>query len=668
MAKLQVGINDLATANPELAKQWHPTKNIGLKNKYGHDISTPDKVTISSGQKVWWLLQYDVPDGYPIEHLRGEHFDFEWEAKISERVAGNGCPFLTGKKVWPGFNDLSTTHPELASQWHPTKNENLRSENITRGYDKKVWWYLSYDVPNDCPIEELRGKHFDFEWQDRIHDRTNQNSGCPFLSGHQVWKGFNDLETVNPELAKQWHPIKNKGLKDGKGRDISTPDKVAPNANQKVWWYLPYDVPEDYPIEHLRGKHFDFEWEAYICNRNKQNNECPYLSGKAVWKGFNDLATVNPELAKQWHPTKNNGLKNKDGNDISTPDKVTAGANEKVWWYLPYDVPDDYPVECLRGKHFDFEWQTKVYHKSDGISCPYLSGQEVWQGFNDLATTHPELAEQWHPTKNKSLNPEDIMAGAGKRVWWLLPYDVPADYPIEHLRGKHFDFEWESSPNCRTSSNSGCPFLSGQAVWSGFNDLVTINPELTEQWHPILNKDLKDKKGRDISTPDKVAPNANQKVWWKCPVCRREWQTTISHRTRGNGCPQCSESKGEKAIRKVLEDNHIKFEEQYKFKDRFYKSDRDLLRDDFALFDTQGNVVGTIEYNGEQHYFPVDFAGKGKENAKEQLEKNKERDKVKSDYLKAHNIPQLIIPYTEFDDVESIVKNFIHELSKDYDL
>ena len=52
-----------------------------------------------------------------------------------------------------------------------------------------------------------------------------------------------------------------------------------------------------------------------------------------------------------------------------------------------------------------------------------------------LAETHPDLAAQWHPTKNGELTPYDVTAGTDKSVWWLLPYDVPNDYPVEHLRG-----------------------------------------------------------------------------------------------------------------------------------------------------------------------------------------------------------------------------------------
>ena len=240
---------------------------------------------------------------------------------------------------------------------------------------------------------------------------------------------------------------------------------------------MPYNVPEDYPVESLRGKHFDFEWEATIGSRSA-GNKCPFLAGQDVWKGFNDLATVNPELAAQWNYEKNGDL---------TPEDVTPNANRKVWWKLPYDVPMDYPVESLRGKHFDFEWKSTISHRnSQKRNCPYLSSNAVWPGFNDLATTNPELASQWNYEKNGDLKPTDVMADATQKVWWKVPYDVPMDYPVESLRGKHFDFEWKATITQR-NRQPGCPYLSGNGVWPGFNDLATVNPELAKEWACAAN-------------------------------------------------------------------------------------------------------------------------------------------------------------------------------------
>ena len=94
------------------------------------------------------------------------------------------------------------------------------------------------------------------------------------------------------------------------------------------------------------------------------------------------------------------------------------------------------------------------------------------RGVNDLATVAPDIALQWHPTKNGNLAPSDITAGNSRKVWWLYPYDDP-------VTGRHFDFEWEASISNRVKKKSGCPYLGAhQQVWTGFNDLATVNPEI----------------------------------------------------------------------------------------------------------------------------------------------------------------------------------------------
>lgn len=267
---------------------------------------------------------------------------------------------------------------------------------------------------------------------------------------------------------------------------------------------MPYDDP-------VTGKHFDFEWQAGIQSRTDGGNGCPYFTGHAVWIGFNDLASQYPEIAKEWHPIKNGKL---------TPVDVTGKSHRVVWWLLPYDDPET-------GKHFDFEWKVDILSRTkDGNGCPFLAkfGGLVWPGFNDLATNFPEIAKEWHPTKNGKLTPNNVMKYSSQMVWWYLPYDDPKT-------GKHFDFEWEESISNRTSFKLGCPYLSGYAVWTGYNDLQTCYPEIAREWSN-RNRILKP------TSSYKFSP---RKVWWKCHVCGMNWRTSIRSRTtRGTGCPDCA--------------------------------------------------------------------------------------------------------------------------------
>ena len=128
---------------------------------------------------------------------------------------------------------------QLMAEWNWEKNNelNFAPNTLTLGSGKKVWW--------KC------GKGH--EWQARIDSRNNGN-GCPYCSGLFAVKGENDLQTVNPTLAKEWNYEKNNGL---------TPEDVLSNSNKKVWWKC-------------RKEH---EWQATIDSRNTGIG-CPYCSGR----------------------------------------------------------------------------------------------------------------------------------------------------------------------------------------------------------------------------------------------------------------------------------------------------------------------------------------------------------------------------------------------------
>ena len=180
------------------------------------------------------------------------------------------------------------------------------------------------------------------------------------------------LAEINPEIANQWHPIKNGNL---------TPTDLRPNSSKKVWWKCP------------KGE--DHEWQAAVSTRSKGHG-CGVCAGRVVVKS-NCLATLNPKLAREWHPTKNGKL---------TPNNVVPGSYKKVWW------------KCPKGD--DHEWRTSVECRSNGTGCPICSNRKVVKS-NCLATLNPRLAKEWHPTKNGDLTPKDVTSSSGKKVWWNCP-------------------------------------------------------------------------------------------------------------------------------------------------------------------------------------------------------------------------------------------------------
>lgn len=318
----------LASVCSEIAKEWHPTKNGSL---------TPKDVAASYSKKVWWLC----PKGHP------------YEASPSSRKRGRGCPYCTNKKVLVGFNDLAFTHPDLAKEWHPTKNGSLTPQDVVSGSGKKVWWQCDKGHAYEAIVVI----------------RRNTGCGCPYCSGQKVLEGFNDLASIHPELAREWHPIKNGKLK---------PTDVTTGNDRNVWWLCEKGHP----------------YQAIIGNRVRLHSGCPYCTNKKVLLGFNDLESMYPEIAREWHPVKNGEL---------TPKKVVFGSGISVWW------------QCKKGHSYE---AAVVSRTSRGDGCPYCSGRYAIEGETDLLTVRPDIAALWHPTKN-GRSPNQVSAGSGTEVWWL---------------------------------------------------------------------------------------------------------------------------------------------------------------------------------------------------------------------------------------------------------
>ena len=145
MAKIIVGKNDLATTHPELVESWDYQKNT----------KTPQEVSYGSGAIVWWKC--------PAGH--------SYQQAIYKKVSRNhGCPVCSGHRTVSGVNDFATTFPEIAKEWHPTKNGDLLPSEISKKNGKKVWWICKYG----------------HEWQATPHDRATNNTGCPICSKRRL--------------------------------------------------------------------------------------------------------------------------------------------------------------------------------------------------------------------------------------------------------------------------------------------------------------------------------------------------------------------------------------------------------------------------------------------------------------------------------------------------
>ena len=154
-------------------------------------------------------------------------------------------------------------------------------------------------------------------------------------------------------------------------------------------------------------------------------------------------------------------------------------------------------------------------------------------------------------------------------------------------------------------------------------------------------------KNKLISRKYKAYNSYNLRI--TCEDCGERFTTSLGLFLKGKTkCNNCNSSKGEQKVTEVLSSHNINFKREYKI---FTKEFEYPLRLDFYLKDKKI----AIEYDGEQHFKPVDFNGLGKEFAENALIVQIKRDKIKNKYCEEKGIKLIRIPYTDFDNIESIL-------------
>ena len=326
----------------------------------------------------------------------------------------------------PGENDLMTRFPELAAQadgWDPSL--------VSFGSKKKLQWICDMGhtwlaSPNQ---RSLGGK---------VRD-------CPYCANNFVWIGFNDLQSLFPDVATEadgWDPslvtYGTTEVKDWKCelghtwkakvvyRTHGENKQGCPYcANQKVWPGF-NDLQSQFP----QIAHEAFGWDpskvtkasgkkkAWRCpeghtydmtvgNRTLQGQNCPICSNKKTVSGINDLKTLAPDLAQEaygWDPSI-----------------VSPGSNTKKQW------------QCRLGH----TWMAQVYERAiNKTGCPYCKNVKVLTGFNDLASRFPQMASEangWDASK--------VLSGSMKKLGWICSEG----------------HKWDVAPAYRIKNNSGCP-------------------------------------------------------------------------------------------------------------------------------------------------------------------------------------------------------------------
>lgn len=321
--------HSLQAKYPEIAKQWHPTKNGDI---------TPNQITACSGDAHWWLCPKKCPQG--CEHA--------YKMIVGNKIKGQGCPFTgccASSKQFCIHTSLETTHTEIAKYWDKEKNKNiygnpLLPQDVTYGTNYMAHWKCPKKCPEGCS----------HTWEATVASTVipKECDVCLFCSGQKICPHVS-LQYIYPLIAAEWHPTKNI---DKNGAPITT-DQVFPMSGKKAWWLCSNSC--SHGCAH--------EYEMIIANRTDKNQSCPFsgccLTAPKKCCVHTSLAWLHPEIASQWHPTKN----------TTTPDAVLPFSNESAWWVCNKDlthdsweaiISDRHETGCPKCSDFKSEIETRI--------------------------------------------------------------------------------------------------------------------------------------------------------------------------------------------------------------------------------------------------------------------------------------------------------------------
>ena len=319
-----------------LLKDEHPKLFSELLVEENLDTINPETVTSGSSKKVMWECSTE------------KH---KFPASINNRTRkGSGCPYCSGRLPTPD-NCLEVKRPIVAA----FLADKSQGEKLTANSRKKVKF--------KCDNGD------DHAWEAKPIDYRNvkDKSICPFCSHRQVLKGFNDLETLYPEIAAQWSDKNN-----------SSPSDFVPESRETVTWVCDKDSSH--------------EWDTQIHLRTIYGAGCHACWGRKVIPGSNDVPTTHPEVVHLWDAEKND----------KPLSEYTAGSNDRAYWV------------CESGHEYEAVISKVAL---GGQRCAVCVGQKIIPGYNDLLTLHPHVKEIWDWEEN-TVDPSTLSPHSHTRVHW----------------------------------------------------------------------------------------------------------------------------------------------------------------------------------------------------------------------------------------------------------
>lgn len=380
----------------------------------------------------------------------------------------------------PAKNSLATIAPELIPEWDTDRNGGLQPEMFPAGSRLPAHWI--------CP----KCGH---QWVASINHRAIGHTGCPKCAGLVFEKGFNDLETKNPELLKEWDYEMNEA-------EGIRPKEIQYNSNVRAHWIC---------------SECGHKWVAPIRTRSVDGRGCIQCGYEAAQKLKLEKRLkkqghiTDPLLLKEWDYAKNSAIG-------LTPQMITPGSNKYAFW-----------ICSVCGN----EWSAPIARRSNGSGCrkcaDKANAERITKTFIEKGhgISDPLLIKEWDYDKNDKI-PQEYSYGSNKKAYWIC---------------STCGYSWQATIASR-HQGAGCPACAGTVVVQGKNDLMTMRPDIASEWDYSRNGDV---------TPKDVAFSTNKKYWWVCPKGHESYLAALNHRCGGTGCPICGNQKISEKFSKEVE-------------------------------------------------------------------------------------------------------------------
>jgi len=305
-----------------LMEEFHPIKN---------DKLTPEMLTIGNSIiKVWWLCKI-------CQH--------EWITTVHSRENGHNCaPCNRGDLHSNGNNSfVKLGKREIIEEFHPTKNGKLTPEMITFKSDNKVWWLC---------------KTCQHEWETAVGGRERGNGCAPCNRGDLHSDGINSLAQLRPDLAKEFHPVKNGKI---------TPEMITVGYDKKVWWI---------------GKKCGHEWPARVYSRTGSSmSGCPKCLKKNQNMVFDYVKVIFPKEEKILFDYKHPLLRFGKSNRKMELDIYIPGRNIAIEYQGEY--------------HFKSFWRGSLQDSAENLLSVQKRDQEKRIACQEFGITLIEIKYNW---------------------------------------------------------------------------------------------------------------------------------------------------------------------------------------------------------------------------------------------------------------------------------